>query len=274
MARNLKAAIIASGFAGTVGQSFKNHVTGAVSGDKLSDWLVSAWASWTGEPAAPSAFTIYPNGQAFALVGTVTRGPRASNIQQLTAARFTAGLTPQAGSPSGYSVVINSVTNTGTGGVFTINVTVTSANTGSMVGSVTASPGSEPASGDPWSWTLWLDQTGVSGETDFWLDITYNPDTGGFSAVINNFTFNGNLNGWPLRLANRGYESSELSFRWWDNASDAASENVGTIISTATQLNFTTYTVGDNVDRWVRWRYGAGAWSAAIALSTAESRLI
>ena len=273
MAKNLIELIKASGGAGASGQTFRLDVVGAATGIKMTDYLVTAW-SWTGFPDAPSAFTIYPSGQAFALVATMTRGSQASLIQRLTSAAFTAALTAQAAA-TGHSVVINSVSQTGTGGVFTVNVTVTSANTGSMSGSVLDNnAGVAPGSGVAWIWTLGLNQSGVSGETDFWLDVTYDPDTATFNPALTNYTFNSNLNGWPLRLTNRGYTTAELTYRWWDNATDAANQTVGTIVSTATQLEFTTYVVADNRDRWVRWRYGAGAWSAAIAVSTAETRII
>ena len=84
MPRTLQRLIIASGNAGTSGQSFRNHVAGAVSGTKMSDYNIDSPA-WTN---TPSAVTTYPTPTTFSNL-TLTLGvynAKASQIQETTAA--------------------------------------------------------------------------------------------------------------------------------------------------------------------------------------------
>lgn len=78
MPRNLRALIIASGYAGTAGQTFRNHVAGAASGATMRQYIMEspAWAN------APSSSTVYPATQNFgSMTLTInTYGSRASNI--------------------------------------------------------------------------------------------------------------------------------------------------------------------------------------------------
>jgi hypothetical protein len=76
--RDLKELIKCSNYAATSGQSFKNNVAGAVSGAKMTDYIVTGW-NWTGGPAGADVFR-QDTGHIYSMVGTFLGGSRISNI--------------------------------------------------------------------------------------------------------------------------------------------------------------------------------------------------
>lgn len=78
MTYTLKDLIIASGYAGTAGQSFRNNVASAVTGAAMTDYKCTAWA-FSGDPAVG---TTYSDNASFTISITFTQGSRAQYIKR------------------------------------------------------------------------------------------------------------------------------------------------------------------------------------------------
>jgi hypothetical protein len=120
MSRTLKNLIKASGNSGAIGQSFRNHVTGAVTGAKMSDYNVDGWSF----SAPPTNGSTYTGTQNFGGSITFTQGSRASNIKRTGAAMFDPTPTLSATEPTGGSVRVttNSIVGAATGSSYNVQV--------------------------------------------------------------------------------------------------------------------------------------------------------
>lgn len=125
MARNLKNLIKASGYAGTSGQSFRNHVAGAASGVKMSDYNMGNPA-WTNTPnpsttyATPTTFSnltltlgVY-NAKASQIQETTTASWQVAYISPLSTASATLNSVSWASNVATVSITVNGELTTGT----------------------------------------------------------------------------------------------------------------------------------------------------------------
>lgn len=274
MPGQLREAIIASGNAGTSGQSFRNHVTGAVSGAKLSDYKLTAVA-FSGQPTTGGG--PYPAEQTFAITATFTRNSRAHNIQRNVSAAWQLTVTEP-----GTEVALESFSSNGSpsGASHTLNIRVKGKQTGSpSVSPVATQPGSEPASGVPWAvqWTCNFSGLGGTGTTAFDITWSYDPDTSTFSPTLTNV--------WSATFGNRGYdENADFDFEW-----RTADSGGGTLISTARQFTLTSDSNSiypsdingllnaETATLYLRWRIkttsgGNGTWNNYGAVACTDPR--
>lgn len=283
MPKNLIELIKASGGAGANGQSFKTNVTGAGDTIKMTDYLISS-LSWSQIPNIPSEFTVYPSPTVFSTIASVTRGTAASNIQRITQDAFTVTLVPVLWNDNmpGSSVAISAFSTSGNGASFnlsfTLNGKVSGLNTPGIQINYDNGQTQPPASGVLWSgnYVATIQASGQLGYSDCYLNVVYDPDSANFNPTINNF--NGGSNGWPLRLEDRVYTTSDYEFRWWDNATDANNNNAATVYSTtASGESWWSYDVTNNyrLQVWMRARNVTdnGSWSSVYTAGISETRL-
>src|SRR5690348_9138175 len=104
MPRDLLNLIKASGYAGTSGQSFRNNVTGAASGAKMSDYNLYAWVFGGTQPSTSPLGASYVGTTDFAMTFDFTQNSRANYIKRIGAALTIDADIP--GNPGGYSASI------------------------------------------------------------------------------------------------------------------------------------------------------------------------
>lgn len=123
MPKNLRALIVASGYAGTAGQSFRNHVAGAGTGVKMSDYLMAS-PSWANAPDGITTQYMTPTTFSTFEVTLGVYGSKASLIRNAgTSAWSLSYISPL----NTASVVLNSVSWSGAVGTlnFTLNGEIT-----------------------------------------------------------------------------------------------------------------------------------------------------
>ena len=84
MARTLLNLIKASGYSGVAGQSFRNNVTGAGTGVKMSDYNLDGWV-WDTAGAPTAVAWPYASGTSWAMTFTFTEGSKAKLIRRIAA---------------------------------------------------------------------------------------------------------------------------------------------------------------------------------------------
>lgn len=251
-ARTLRNLIRASGFAGIAGQSFRNHVLGAASGAKMSDYR-SGGISTSGEPA-PNGVT-YNDNAGFTVTVSLGGSARWSYIKNVGAGKFS--ITPSL-SPDGFAVVSPASTvNAADPSSASFSVRAPYNGTRTTSGSVwftgyvqparPATTGPEPAqfygivTSDPPTGT-----SNVSVQMGYWPDAvqdTFNP----FMSVT-----------WPFTMNNRQYptDTAQFQWEWYNNPS-----YTGTPVSTSPTYSFTT-SPGTTMDLWLRTRLvGTTIWT-------------
>jgi hypothetical protein len=190
MAWKLTDLILASGNSGVAGQSFRNHVTGAVTGAAMTDYQVTGWSF----SAPPTNGATYTGTQNFGGNITFTQGSRAGNIKRTGAAMTDPVPTLSYTAPTGgtFAITTNSIVGAATGSTYNVQITPGYNNTGS---SPAGNPGwfdgytspTTPAGTGPDNVTMFGSLTGVGAVTGSqgasWSDI-YVVDIGPFNSTL------------------------------------------------------------------------------------------
>lgn len=117
MARTLKSLIKASGNAGTTGQSFRNHVAGAATGAKMSDYNLTGWSF----SAPPTNGATYTGNQNFGGNITFTQGSRATYIKRIGAVMVDPNAVGAVGGIGGsLTMTVNSIVGAATGSTYNV----------------------------------------------------------------------------------------------------------------------------------------------------------
>lgn len=288
MAKTLRNLIRASGYAGTTGQSFRNHVSGSASGAKMSDYKITTLVV-NSSSVSPPPFT-YPISQSFTLPITLpNKGSRSSAIQQLGSTQFGANRFPINGNLGGSSVSVTGIgawTNGNSTGSMTIKVVapfagsptltpVTSFNTAGAGSSTSTTP-----QRIKWEASLTSTPTGTSS-----LEITtrYAPDSGPFNDTL--FSDGSGPNGgFSVSLTNRAYDVSDYQYEWHSNSSYTnvlASTAIYIPAFNATIYTGSSYTPpyddasygGSFLTAYLRWRLDTGSgWNNVGAVTWTDTR--
>lgn len=293
MAWNLIELIKASGGAGSSGQTFRNNVTGAGNGIKVSDYKITN-VSWSGYPNEGSS---YNDNHTFSITATVTRNTQAYRIQRTASNAFTITLSYYSGGYGNGSYTLDSFSADGSpaGSSFSLNIRVRGPNNtanATAYGQINytyrgdgGTPlSSVPAGGFEWAgnYSVIPNNTAV-GSSQLSLRIDYDPDTASFNP---GFTTNGSIGvsgatgDYLINIANRGLLSSDLEVNWYTTQSAASTNNTSSaeFIASGTSLAWSSYDIftGTNQDVWYTWRAsGAGlnSWSSPVNLAVPETRL-
>ncbi len=285
MARNLKNLIIASGYAGVAGQSFRNHVTGSGTGTAMSDYNM-------GSPTWSNAFTQLLSGAPYPTPYTKTDltltlglfNSKAYTIQSKNLSNWTLSVISPGGTASGSLNSISWASN-----VATLNLTLfgeLTTGTPTTAVSVWYNPASYPSgwlnyapylpygydgnttatgtSCDPdcttsynVTFTFTVNGVGASGSADSEIYLSYAPDN--YSAGYNASIYGPGPTGgssWSITQNRRDGNTPVVTAIEW--ATDSGFTNV---VSTST-----TYTISsdNNTTATVYLRYkldGAGSWT-------------
>jgi hypothetical protein len=214
MPRALRNLIWASGNAGTAGQSFRNHVLGAASGARMSDYVIGTMMT-SGYPTDP--WIALPSVYTFSLDVVFTgSGPRVHHIQQNAAAAYTFWHENMAGGGATMPAVdVMGFTSYGGGSQHALSVRLTAPAAGSInVVPLARLLGPMPPGDDEWpaEFEAAMSAGGSAGTFTFNLMMEYKPDIGQFNPWLHNGT------GWPMMQNLREWTSSDLDFRWWRTA--------------------------------------------------------
>src|SRR3954468_17540838 len=214
MTWTLKNLIKASGNSGAVGQSFRNHVAGAVTGAAMTDYKITALSF----ASPPTNGNTYTGTQNFGGSITFTQGSRASNIKR-TGAVYT--ISPSGMFDTGGSVTLttNSIVGASTGSSINIQVKAGYDDNGS---SPVGNPGwfdgytspTVPAGTGSDNVTMFGSLTGVSavsGSQFFQWTETYTPDIGPYNS---DFSF---LR--QIYMNNRLEDTTDWDWEWHANSS-------------------------------------------------------
>lgn len=217
--RSLRELIRASGNAGTAGQSFRNHVTGAVTGARMSEYVMLSTA-WSGSQPQPPGEITYAGTVDFGLTFTATANSRFVNIRNALQAAWslytlsgngTATVSWQGFSWSG--LVLSA----------TVRVTAPVAGTGATITSSAAFVSGTPSAGDPESVQFRVDASGGGGSTqDFTIRADWQPVPSLWEDLV--------TTAWPVRWTQRAYGNADILVEWFHSASDrdAGTNRVGT----------------------------------------------
>ncbi len=226
MALTLKQLIIASGNAGTSGQSFLNHVTGAASGTKMSDYVCSG-ITFTGEPVDDLG-SDYASNTLFNIVATIARGSKFYHIQRNVVGAWSFTIPGEATASA--TVDAFSAAGSPTGATHNIDLRIRGKKNGSPTNTPTADQtGSPPADHVPWAVTYngTPGSLGGTGTTSLTINWQYTPDTGSFNSV--------KMGSWTGPFLNRGYDIDvDFDYEW-----RSADSGGGTLMSTARTFTLT-----------------------------------
>lgn len=216
MTRSLKTLIQASNNSGAAGQSFKNHVAGAVAGAHMRDYIITAW-EFTDQVPAPEL--IYTGPQNFHMDIAFTQGSRASNVKRTGAVATILPVNVPPGAGVGFA--LNSIVGAATGSQVTVS----------------ASPGYNP-SASPVQNSGWFDGytpptappnqlpasvlmyhslvgAGGSGSQHIQWYVKYTPglnnDATGFNPAMTSPLFDANM-------YNRAEDISDWEFQWFSDS--------------------------------------------------------
>lgn len=211
MARTLKTLIQASGNSGAVGQSFRNHVTGAATGAKMTDYILSAWGFSGGVPAPELTYT---TSQAFAMNIDHTQGSRAFNIKRTGAVVTESDISV----PLGATIALSSNNTVAASTGSTITVTVGApynpaatavCNSGWFDGyTYPSAPGDQAA--HPVTMYHTLSGAGGSGTQHVTWYLIYQPDIPGFNPQLMT-SFDANFN-------NRAETTADWEFQFYSDS--------------------------------------------------------
>lgn len=207
MARTLKDLIKASGNTGVSGQSFRVHVTGAVTGAKMTDWNISA-SSYSGHPTelgGPLSGGAYNDATVLSVTNTITRGSRAHNIQRNLLSDYIPVTTSGGGSVL-LSAFSSGGTPTGATHAFSATLrgdTVTPTPVYSATG--VNAPGSDP---NPVLFSISITNGGTAA-TSQTVNINYAPDGGPYNPTI--------LTTWSYSIMPRTWATTDFDVEWHSN---------------------------------------------------------
>lgn len=272
MPGTLRELIMAStGVTALAGESGRVDVTGAASLATAREYLLNG-ISWSGQPDL-AYFGGYADAHAFAMVATFDRNARFYHIQQNLLNRWSISVTDTSFSPvAGASGILSAFSSAGSPAGATHSLTATIR--GAFNGTPSASPNysvAEPADPffDPWP-TTWI--SGVSGGTPsgqslLRLQLSYNPDRGGFNTAV--------ATNWDFYMNNRAYEMEVNWFKTLAHYNAAVAGTAGwemNIVSTAASINPSGITgifptsdlglyLGESATLWLRYRSAGGSWT-------------
>lgn len=247
--------IAASGNAATSGQSFRNHVTGAVTGAAMRDYFItgSTWGGSTPDPGID-----YGDPQTFnGLMNLLFGHARASNILRTG----NVVVVTDAGSPYGFTVsATSSVTGASSN---TVNVTVG----GPYAGDDTA--GALGVFDDPGNFTdpgfLHLDgyvSPGTPSYVQCYYQVQFVPDIGSYNEMIV-WTF-------PIKILSHARTTAGIDYEWYNDSGYTSVYNIGAAtigVASAPQDTFSKY---------MRWRRHedspGGSWNNFGLVSAHDNR--
>lgn len=263
MARDLISLIQASNFGGTAGQSFRNHVTGAMDGTKMSDYLIPEISV----DSAPSPNVAYPKSQSFSVSFTLSNfGGSASAILQRTLSAWSLQMLPVSGTTSGLEYrFLSGGAGPGIGGG-PGGGAVAFAVSGAQVGSVTYSgscrfntPSSlTPADPERIRFESFVTTTNPGGAYSIAEFIpSFAPDIGGFNDVL--YPTGSGLNGgFPISSSQRPVDISQFNVEWHGNSSYSGTPSGSSTIYVTGFIS----EPGDTHTIWLRTRVTAtGSWT-------------
>lgn len=206
----LQRLIIASGGVGVPGESFRNDVTGAASGARMSDYRLTA-VGFSGEPAPELT---YDDNDLFNVTATFTRGSRAHHIQRNVSAAWAVSII---GGPTGASATVETFTANGSplGASHSLGIRVRAPYGGSpaISGNLTQPAALEPADPDADPWPVRLTFSvggGGTGTTAMTLEPLYVVDAGAFNTAL--------TDAWPMTINNRSWSTSDYECEWHGNS--------------------------------------------------------
>ena len=218
--RSLRELIRASGNAGTAGQSFRNHVSGAVSGASMSEYVMLSTA-WSGSPPQPPGEITYTGTVDFGLTFTATANSRFVNIRNALQAAWSLYTLSGNGTES---VSWQSFSWSGLVLSATVRVTAPVAGTGATITSSAAFVSGAPSASDPESVRFHVDASGGGGGStqDFTIRADWQPVPSLWEDLV--------TTAWPVRWAQRAYGNTDILVEWFHSASDrdAGTNRVGT----------------------------------------------
>lgn len=215
MTFDLKSLIQASGYSGSSGQSFRNHVLGAATGAKLSDYKCTDW-TFSGDPAPELT---YSDGAHFAISITFSQNSRVDYIKRTgNSISINPGL-----SPTGFNVTAASSSVVAASAGSAASVTVSAPYNGTRSYSGTAwfdgyiSPAQpSDSTSDPVRFQAVVAASGASGSQACSFTFSFAPDSGGFNPTLSH-TFS-------LTMNNRSYSTDASTYLWnWSTTSDFSS---------------------------------------------------
>jgi len=215
-----------SGYAATSGQSFRNHVAGAASGAKMSDYIVTA-LDWTGGPAGADVFP-QDSGHVYSMVGNFIGGSRIGNIIRQGSATGLFTISSITINPGG-SVVLNSNTVSGSSALADVEI-IAPYNPGATIsesGSATyyysgTDQSSPPASGYCQA-HFSARVTGSGGTADGGYDnVTFDLSMPNVNAYTGDFNANPAALSCVAATNHRGIPYTDFTVEWHSNSSYTA----------------------------------------------------
>lgn len=258
---NLRDLIKCSGYSGTTGQSFRNNVTGAVTGTKLSDYLFHGWNWDTGLPSPPDSGIKYDSGHVFTMSGTMSTNANAHYVIR-TGTNLNIVEASYAIQAEGddVNVIADAVSDT----AMSASVQVTSqVNPGLFplgAGSVSglahffidgADTDTPPADHNPYEAHFHAQPIGTSPDGGF-LDQTWtmqivniNTGTGLFNSDPTSVNF-------TARMNNRGLAASDFTWKWFTDSGYTS------LYSTGADAFWDQTNAGDDFSLWLQYQFQGG----------------
>lgn len=246
MARTLRDLIRACGHAGTSGQSFRNHVTGAVTGVHMSQYIVSAWQLNN----LPAPEFDYDSGTVFNLTVQFVEGSMAQYIRLMGTNVISVSLIDTA-----FGRSVSSSHNVTSATTAPLDITVTSRyNPSASVGAVShfqgQSLGYTPPDFDPHP--VQFDASGAggpgTGKEVVTVHVSYPVDIANFNPpLVSEFT---------VSMRDRAAELSDFEIQW-------SSDGVNNDLGSGNSIIVNQSASGQDISVWQRWRFvGTSVWSA------------
>jgi hypothetical protein len=265
--------IRASGYAGVAGQSFRNHVIGAATGAKMSDYIVSDWLF----DSAPDPDFNYDDGATFAMPIAFTQGSRAHFIKRAGSGVLTVQATygPDYGgtlpeSNAGFQIDSTShLIDAGATGALTVTLRAPMAPATGFAGSAWFDgyahfdvPTYDGVNPDPVRFDGVIAGGGAGGTPVLQcFSVMYAPDIGPFSPML--------FKTFPLMMIERATDESTSPYAWeWHTNSsytDLHSSDASFLVNSRPMDSFTYY---------LRVRpLAGGAWNNVGAVTFDDPRL-
>jgi hypothetical protein len=217
MPRDLEHLIKADGNAGSSGQSFLNHVTGAAAGVKLSDYNIPG-VTFAGEPVDDAG--TYADNTLFNITATISRNPQAFNIQRNVSGAWS--FTPQ-DPPGGVTAALESFSADGSpaGATHALGVRLRGPYGTSPVPNFSNSQPTFAADANPHHVRFSVSIASAGGGSHFiTTQAAYVPDIGPFNPTL--------TTNWTCYIAARATTTTDYQLQWRTAASGG-----GTLLSTA-----------------------------------------
>lgn len=267
--RDLLNLIKCSGYAGTSGQSFRNNVTGAASGTKMSDYKVTDWI-WDGLPVLGRDWS---SGTVFTVSADIIGGSKASNIIKQGAGLI--AISPVSVPEGGSATVDCSVSGLSIAGTITI-VGGHPESTGALLtGNAVVL---NDISGDAPAHVLFKGVLGSGASSDglsqeFTLALSFpnmNTGTGSFNPDLGA----GGTTQFQVSITDRDYDITDFTQEWYSDS------GYTTLVGDGTGVDWTDPGVGGNYTPgpwsktyYMRWRmHPTDSWTNFGAVTYNEDR--